>query len=314
MKLRKVHLAEKDGYRARSLWAKAAAAAILRRIGSCLSSRLFQKLHLAERDGYFFTRPRRGMATHREPTKKHRIDADAPLPHPTRRNLVWFVIQQLLRLLFTVRLHYRARGTERIPAEGGGLVLVNHQSSLDPLLVGLPLSRPVSYVARDTLFNVPVVGWVLRRTYVMPIDRDAASSAVIRQSVARMHHGFLVGVFPEGTRTTDGSIGEFKPGFIALVRRGGVPVYPVGIAGAMHAMPRGVLFPRRARVAVVFGEPITPEQYEPYLQRGREQEMIDLARDRIARCQREAEAWIVGRGASGEERDENTAPTHGGTR
>jgi 1-acyl-sn-glycerol-3-phosphate acyltransferase len=224
-------------------------------------------------------------------TKKHRVDADAPLPHPTRRNAVWWGCQQLLRLLFTVRLRYRSRGSERIPAAGGGLVLVNHQSSLDPLLVGLPLSRPVSYVARDTLFNLPVVGWLLRRTYVMPIDRDAASSSVIRHAVARMHHGFLVGIFPEGTRTHDGSLGEFKPGFIALVRRGGVPVYPVGIAGALDAMPRGVLFPRRARVAVVFGEPITPEQYAPYLQRGREQEMIDLVRERIAACQREAEAW-----------------------
>ena len=214
-----------------------------------------------------------------------------PLPHPTRRNWLWASCQLLLRIVFTLWLRYRARGVEKIPASGGGLVLVNHQSFLDPLLVGLPLSRPVSYLARDSLFRVPVIGWILRNTYVMPISREAASTSSIKAAVERMRHGFLVGIFPEGTRSTNGDVGPFKPGFVALVRRGQLPVYPVGIAGAHEAMPRGAVFLRPRRVTVVFGDPLTPEEIARYSARGQESALVALARERIIACQREAEQW-----------------------
>ena len=66
----------------------------------------------------------------------------------------------------------------------------------------------MTFLARDTLFPVPFVGWVLRNTYVMPIRRDAATTETLRESIRRVEHGFYVGIFPEGTRSQDGSIGE----------------------------------------------------------------------------------------------------------
>ncbi|MBM81890.1 MAG: 1-acyl-sn-glycerol-3-phosphate acyltransferase [Planctomycetaceae bacterium] len=216
------------------------------------------------------------------------------LPHPTRRNWHWLTIQFMLRLIFTFWLRYRARGIEKVPEDGGALFLINHQSFLDPLLVGLPLQRPVSYLARDTLFPVPVIGWVLRNTYVMPINRDAASTASIREAVRRMAHGFLVGIFPEGTRTTNGSVGEFKPGFVALIRRAKVPVYPIGIAGAHEAYPRKKLLLRPRKVYVVFGDPFTDEEIAALSKKGQEENLVEEARKRIVACQEEAEAWRVG--------------------
>ena len=235
----------------------------------------------------------------------------APLPHPTRRNWVWFSCQVVLQLVFTVWLRYRSSGAEKIPASGGGLVLVNHQSSLDPFLVGLPLSRPVSYLARDSLFRLPVIGWLLRNTYVMPISREAASSASIKGAVERMRQGFLVGIFPEGTRSFDGAVGPFKPGFIALVRRGKVPVYPVGVAGAHEAMPRDRLLLRPRRVTVVFGDPLTPEEIARYSARGQEDALVALARERVIACQREAEAWRQ-RLAAGQRPARPGTPRHDG--
>lgn len=219
---------------------------------------------------------------------------DQPLPHPTRRNIVWLTIQYTLRLVFTIWLRYRARAVDNLPAEGGGLVLVNHQSFLDPMLVGLPLRRPISYLARDNLFRVPVIGWILRKTYVMPINRDAASTASIRNALKRMEHGFMVGLFPEGTRTDDGQVGEFKPGFISLIRRAKVPVYPVGIAGAFNALPRGGfrLFPPPVRV--VFGEPLCEERLTELRAKGREDELIQYAHAAVAACQLEAQQWRDG--------------------
>ena len=131
------------------------------------------------------------------------------------------------------------------------------------MLTGLALKRPISYVARDSLFPLPVIGWVLRNAYVLPINRESASSRLIKAMIGRMKHGFLVGMFPEGTRSGDGVVGEFKPGFIAMIRRCDVPIYPVGIAGSFEAMPRGVLLPRFRLVRVVYGEPIPAGRNPP---------------------------------------------------
>lgn len=216
----------------------------------------------------------------------------APALHPTRRNAHWLTIQFALRLIFGVWLRYRARGIERVAREGGGLILVNHQSFLDPLLVGIPLQRPVSFLARDTLFPIPFVGWVLRNTYVMPINRDSASTTSIRQAIGRVNDGFLVGIFPEGTRCVDGEVGEFKPGFISLIRRIKQPVYPVGIAGAHEAMPRrGLLRLCPRKVHIVFGEPLCPDRLKALSRKGQEDKLIEFARNAIVDCQQEAESW-----------------------
>jgi 1-acyl-sn-glycerol-3-phosphate acyltransferase len=200
-------------------------------------------------------------------------------------------MQFVLRFVFTVWLRYRARGVEKVPQNGGALFLVNHQSFLDPLLVGLPLSRPVSYLARDSLFRVPVIGWILRHTYVIPINREAAGPESIKGAVERMRHGFLVGIFPEGTRSEDGQVGPLKPGFVSLVRRGKVPVYPVGVAGAHEALPRRAWLLRPRKVRVVFGDPLPPEDLERLTRKGREDELLAYTRERICECQRAAEAW-----------------------
>lgn len=213
------------------------------------------------------------------------------LPHPTRRNLVWRSFQFWIRIIFAVWLRYRSRGLENIPAEGGGLVIVNHQSFLDPLLVGLPMSRPISYLARDNLFRVPFIGWVLRNTYVMPINRDAASTASIREGVNRLKHGFLVGIFPEGTRSEDDAVGEFKPGFLALLRRAKCPVYPVGVAGGGEVMPRGPLRFRPRRVCVVYGRPFAVEEIEALAAERDDARMIAVLRERVVECAREAREW-----------------------
>lgn len=217
------------------------------------------------------------------------------LPDPTKPNLVWLTIRFFLRLVFTIWLGFRVRGLRKIPQQGGGLFLVNHQSFLDPLLAQLGMDRPVSWLARDSLFRVPIVGWILRKTYVMPINRESAGTESIREAVRRMKHGFIVGIFPEGTRTRDGQVGEFKPGFVALIRRSKVPVFPIGIAGAHLAMPRNAWFLRPRRVRVVIGDPFTPEEIQQLCQRGQEDALTQEARNRVVAAYQEAENWRLNR-------------------
>lgn len=219
---------------------------------------------------------------------------EAPdLQSPMVRGPLWVSLQVIIQAIFCFWLGYRAVGHKRLEQQQGALILANHQSFLDPLLVGLPFRRPISFLARHSLFPVPVVGWILKKTYVLPINQQAAGSASIRDLITRLQSGWLVGIFPEGTRSQTGAIGELKPGFTTVVRRAKRPVVPVGISGAYEALPMGSWFLRPVRVRVVFGEPLTVEELEQYSGRGQESAMIDLVRSRIAACHEAAEAWRI---------------------
>lgn len=211
---------------------------------------------------------------------------------PTTRNSVWRFLQAMAHIVFGLWLRFRAIGLEQIPSSGAGLVVANHLSFLDPLLIGLPLTRPVSFVARDSLFKIPVIGWILRNTYVMPINRESASSAVIRQTVERLNAGFLCGIFPEGTRSRDGQVGKFKPGFIALVRRSEVPIYPAALAGTGRAFGRGSWFLKPVPVCAAFRPPISVETIRGYLDRGDEAGLIEHVRGEVILALKEAEACL----------------------
>ena len=179
--------------------------------------------------------------------------ADPPAAPPAQ-GFAWAASRAVLALTATPYLGVRAAGVERIAPDRGGLILANHQSFLDPIVLGLPLDRSISFLARDSLFRVPGFGRYLRAMKTLPVARDAPATAVMRAALAAMERGELVGLFPEGTRTADGALGEIKPGFVTLARRGGVPVYAAGIAGAFECLPRsrGLPLPSPGRVRVVF--------------------------------------------------------------
>ncbi len=142
------------------------------------------------------------------------VNAGQPEPRAWHhRNLCWRVIHVLFFLFCRSWIRLRASGQENIDNTRGGLFLINHQSFLDPLLVAVLLSRPVSFLARDSLFKVPFIGWVLRSTYVIPISREAARGGSIRVAMERLDAGFLVGIFPEGTRSLTEEVKSFRPGF-----------------------------------------------------------------------------------------------------
>jgi 1-acyl-sn-glycerol-3-phosphate acyltransferase len=172
------------------------------------------------------------------------------------------------------------------------LLVINHQSFLDPLFAAVFLDRPVVYLARDSLFRVPLLGWLLRREYVIAINRQAASSSSIRLAAEKLQQGHLVGIFPEGTRSRDGEIGPLKPGFIALVRRAGVPLVPVGVAGTGAALPREAWFPRPRSCRVVYAEPISPDRLADLCRAGRESSLLDEVRAKMISSQREAQDWL----------------------
>ena len=208
-------------------------------------------------------------------------------------NLLWRTLHWPCWLLCRMWLRVSCSGMENIDHTKGGLLLVNHQSFLDPLLAAVSLTRPVSYLARDSLFKLPVLGWLLRRTYVIPISREAARGGSIRAAVERLEQGFLIGIFPEGTRSSGAEVCAFRPGFLAMVRRTSQPVYPVGIFGSGRAMPRGAWFIRPGQIRIVYGTPFTPEELAR-LQSGDDAAFCEIARQRVSECVALAERQLSG--------------------
>lgn len=158
-------------------------------------------------------------------------------------------------------LIYRLRtfGWRHVPASGPLLIVANHQSFLDPPLVGLAIhNRQLDYVARIGLFQNRALAALIRVLNAIPIREDASDTAAIRAVLARLQAGAAVLMFPEGTRTPDGTMQPFKRGVALLVRRAGCPVLPVAIEGAYDTWPRTRRRPRLlgCRLAVAVGRPI----------------------------------------------------------
>lgn len=164
---------------------------------------------------------------------------------------------------------FRAAGRHRLPTTGPVLILSNHQSHFDPPLVGLPSPRPLTYLARHTLFTNPPFAALIRGLGAVPIDRDVGKDG-LQAVLTRLAEGRAVLMFPEGTRTEDGRIQPLKPGVSLLVKRAEFPIVPCGIAGAYEAWPRHQSLPKfnplflpdaGRSIAVVYGEPIPPGYY-----------------------------------------------------
>jgi 1-acyl-sn-glycerol-3-phosphate acyltransferase len=142
------------------------------------------------------------------------------------------------------------------------LVCANHQSHLDPVLVGLCSDRPMNYLARESLFRIPVFRQLIELYDAIPIDRDGTGLAGLKETLRRLKRGEMVLIFPEGSRTRDGEIAPLKPGFLTLARRSHAAVLPVGLDGAFDALPRRRVIPRPAKICVCIGPPITPVEAE----------------------------------------------------
>jgi len=122
------------------------------------------------------------------------------------------------------------------------------------------LNRPVSFFARASLFENRYFGWLIRALHAFPVRRGEADVGAMKEAIKRLKEGYAVNVYPEGTRSEDGSLGEIKPGIALIVRRGGVPVVPVIISGAWRAWPKGHKLPVVFRpIRVMYGEPLAIE-------------------------------------------------------
>jgi 1-acyl-sn-glycerol-3-phosphate acyltransferase len=155
----------------------------------------------------------------------------------------------------------RVEGTEHLPP-GGAVLVANHQSLVDIPLLLSAFRRPVKFLAKRELREIPLFGRAMEAAGNIFVDREDPRDAVqmLRDAGARVRGGDLLVVFPEGTRSADGTIGEFKPGAFYLAQRSGAPVVPVYIDGGNRALPKGSLRFRPADLRVRVLPPLTAEE------------------------------------------------------
>ncbi len=147
----------------------------------------------------------------------------------------------------------QARGREHIPRSGPVLLVANHSSIIDPPLIGGMAPRPVSFLAKAELFEIPLLGAVIRRVNAHPVRRDGADPAAMRTALRVLEGGGALLVFPEGTRGQEGVLRAGKPGAGMLAVLSGAAVVPVYVRGSGRAWPRGQRIPRPTKVTVAFG-------------------------------------------------------------
>jgi len=179
---------------------------------------------------------------------------------PFKKQIGYDALRVFARLIGVLLFQIRCRGRQHMPPRGAVLICSNHQSVLDPVLVGLAFDRRLNYLARDSLFRFTPLRWLIQYLDAIPIDREGLGLAGLRESLRRIKRGEIVLIFPEGTRTPDGSVHALHSGFCALARRGNVTLLPVGIDGAFDAWPRSAIVPHPTPIHVCVGEPLSPEQ------------------------------------------------------
>jgi 1-acyl-sn-glycerol-3-phosphate acyltransferase len=181
----------------------------------------------------------------------------------------------------------RVFGRNHAPRSGAALVCSNHQSHFDPVLIGLSLESRLNYLARRTLFDVPVLRPVMEYFDAIPIDREGPALGGIKETLKRLKRDEQVLIFPEGTRTRDGEVAPLKPGFTTLARRAEAPILPIGFDGAYQAWPRTQTLPGLSQIVIVIDRPIMPAEFEALS----DEELVAEVERRIRTCHAQARAY-----------------------
>ncbi|HFD32599.1 MAG TPA: HAD-IB family hydrolase [Gammaproteobacteria bacterium] len=171
------------------------------------------------------------------------------------------------------------KGLQHIPKNKGAILIANHTSYLDHYVIGLIVSlyyrRRVRFLAKKQHFETPFQKWIHELLGAFPIDRDNGGKDGLKNVVERLKNNEIVLIYPEGTRSVDGLMKEFKPGVLHTHFKSGCDIIPVGINGAFQVLPSGKLFPRFARISLKFGAPIS-FLYNESLPRGNERKEMLL--------------------------------------
>lgn len=173
----------------------------------------------------------------------------------------WHVMHMICYLALVPLYRHRSFGVRNIPRTGAVMLVSNHQSFLDPAIVGLGCHRrQFAALARSTLFdNHPAFSWIISKLNAIPVTQGESDVGAMRKCIAELNKGQALLIFPEGSRTETGSVEPFETGTMLLIKRAKPMVMPVAIEGAFDVWKRGSRPKLHGRVGVSYGKPVPAE-------------------------------------------------------
>lgn len=163
------------------------------------------------------------------------------------------VVAPALRFYFRGRIY----GTDQVPMTGKLIVVANHASDFDPPLLSSAVGRPISYMAKEELFQVPLLRQAIQLYGAYPVKRGSADRSAIRAALQQLERGWAVGIFLQGTRTADARIPSPKIGAALIAAKAQATLLPVSLWGTQGIL-KGSALPRRVPLTIRIGDPIPP--------------------------------------------------------
>lgn len=196
------------------------------------------------------------------------FDRSGDFGHRCARAWAWLILK-------TTGVRVRVSGLEHVDRRQSYVVAANHQSIYDIPIVFTSLPLQLRIVAKDSLGRIPFLGWHLQRTGHLLVDRKNPGAGILKRMATLVAAAHSVIVFPEGTRSVDGSVGRFKGGIFLLAIDSTLPVLPISIARSRFVMTKGRLMVRPEAVDVTIHPPmattgITREQARSFAEQVRE--------------------------------------------
>lgn len=188
----------------------------------------------------------------------------------TIKAIAWPVTRAYVRLQIT--------GAGHVPRIGPCLVVANHVSFVDPVVLGSAFPRRIAFMITRPIYGLRRLTWFYYMMGTIPVAYDVPDPRAMKTALRTLRDGRVVGIFPEGQRMPDGNLGEGKSGAAMIAARSGAPVIPAAIIGAHRVMPVGSAFPRPHAIRIVFGEPF---RFPPHEGRRPPREQMDAFADRI---------------------------------
>ncbi|MGK7925721.1 MAG: lysophospholipid acyltransferase family protein [Spirulina sp.] len=166
----------------------------------------------------------------------------------------WSIVSPMLHGYFRGRIY----GAENVPQDGPLVVASNHASNFDPPIVSNCVCRPVAFMAKEELFKVPVLKQAIELYGAYPVKRSAADRSAIKAALSCLNEGWAVGIFLQGTRTSDGTITDPKLGAAMIAAKAKAPILPVSLWGTEKILQKGSSLPHIVPVTVRIGKAIEP--------------------------------------------------------
>jgi len=171
--------------------------------------------------------------------------------------MFYYVVKAICWLILKIFWRMEIIGIENLPQSGGLIIASNHVSYLDPAVLAASFNRKIYFLTKKEVFKNNFISFLLKNMNALPIDRENVNVLAFKKAINILREEKVLGIFPEGARSSNGELQELKLGTIKIAMKTGVPILPAGIIGTHKIYPRGIKFPIlfKHKIIVKYGAP-----------------------------------------------------------